>query len=234
MQYRKKCVILLVKIGKAGITVTVLIVIFAVCAVIAALVSFVLLSSLSVRIVYKETLEVFAGLSFIKFKIFPRKKKEKVKKKKRKKKAKAANDSSAAREGAEQKENIPDSLKDAHKSKKKDIGETLKLVFEIIKSVFDVMGKRAVIKIDELCVVVSREDAADTAVYFGICGGVVSNILAFTSNFGKAVINDKNISVDPDFISGKSSLSTDITLSVPTGSLLIGLIKGYLKGISKK
>lgn len=213
---------------------TVLIVILATLAVLLALVSFVLTSPLSVRIVYKEAFEVFAGLSFIKFKVFPKEKKEKKKKNKVKKAKVKKTPETVSQEKQEQKKSATDSVKDAHKSGKKDIGETLALVFEIIKSVFDIMGKRATIKINELHVIVSKPDAADTAVQFGLCTGIVSNILAFTSNFGKAVINDKNIVVEPDFISGKNSFCTDIILSVPTGSLLWGLIRGYLKGISKK
>lgn len=230
----KKCVILLIKKRKAGIMVTVLIVILAIIAVIAALVSFVLISPLSVRIIYRESLEVFAGLSFVKLRVFPRNKKEKKKKNKEKNTKVGKNPKSVSNEMPAQKKSTPDAAKDTQKSKKKNIGETLKLVFEIIKSVFEAMGRRAAIKIDELHVVVSKEDAADTAIQFGLCGGIVSNILAFTSNFAKATINDENITVEPDFVSGKGSLSIDITLSVPTGSLLSGLIKGYLKGISKK
>lgn len=213
--------------------VTVLIVILVALAVIAALVSLVLVSPLSVRIVYGETLAVFAGLSFIKFKVFPKEKKQnKTSREKNKKVKKTPKNASQEMQG--QKKSATDSVKNAHKSEKKDIGETLKLVFEIIKSVFDVMGKRATIKIDELRVIVSKEEAADTAVQFGLCAGIVSSILAFTSNFGKAVINDERVSVEPDFISGKGSLRTDITLSVQTFSLLAGVIKGYFRGISKK
>ena len=215
--------------------VTVLIVILVALAVIAALVSLVLVSPLSVRIVYGETLAVFAGLSFIKFKVFPKEKKQNKASREKNKKVKVKKtQKNASQEMQGQKKSATDSVKNAHKSEKKDIGETLKLVFEIIKSVFDVMGKRATIRIDELRVIVSKEEAADTAVQFGLCAGIVSSILAFTSNFGKAVINDERVSVEPDFISGKGSLSTDITLSVQTFSLLAGVIKGYFKGISKK
>ena len=123
--------------------------------------------------------------------------------------------------------------KQAEKKAKKDASEILKLVFEIIKSLFDALGKHAAIKIDRLSVVVSKPDAADTAVAFGVCTGIVSNILAFTSNFKKSDIKSENVSVVPDFISGKGSLATDITLSAPVHSLLFGLIKGYFRGTSR-
>ena len=64
-----------------------MLVILAVVGIVAAMLAAVLLSPLSVRIRYGQTLEVYAGLSFVKFKVFPKKekkKKEKIKTKTKK------------------------------------------------------------------------------------------------------------------------------------------------------
>ena len=63
---------------------------------------------------------------------------------------------------------------------------------------------------------------------------IVSNILAFTSNFRKAFIKGENVEIVPDFVSGKGRLEADITLSAPVHSLLFSLVRGYLKGTSRK
>ncbi len=214
---------------------TVLLVILAVLGAVLVALLLVLLLPLSVRVKYAETLEVFAGIAFVKFKVFPKEETEKKGKKEKKKVKKSADKQVPEPQDKTPEHTMPrQSGEDKEQPKKKGISDTLKLVFEIIKSVFDVMGKRAKITIDELYVVVSKPDAADTAVQFGLCGGIVSNILAFTSNFKKAVINDEKVGVVPDFITGKSGFRTDITLSIAAGSLLMSFIKGYLKGISRK
>lgn len=214
---------------------TVLIAVLAVVVLLAAILLFVFLAPLSVRILYDQSLEVYAGVSFLKFKVFPKTEKKKKSKKTRRKKAKTkAGATSSATPEDKSAETDAEKSADGRKKTKAPLSETLGLVFEIIKSVFDVMGRRALIKIDMLEVTVACPEAAETAVKFGLCGGIVSNILAFTSNFGKAEIKDERVFVRPDFVSGKGSLRTDITLSVPAGSLVAGVIRGYLKGITRK
>ncbi len=215
-------------------TVTVLYIILAVVAIASALLVFVLASPLSLRIRYVESLEVFAGLSFVKFKVFPKAEKQKKKQKKKvKKKAKTPAPKGKETESGSSRpqKNGTDIKTDA---KKGSVKETLTLVLEIVKSVFDTFGKRTQISIDLLKVVISKPDAADTAIQFGLCTGIVSNLLAFTSNFRKASINEENILVEPDFITGKSSLELDITLKICTFFLVRSLIGGYIKGILHK
>lgn len=211
---------------------TVLLVILAVLIAVAAVLSFVLLSPLWVRISYRQELCVVAGLSFIKFRILPAQKKKNKKngRKKTKKKSNVTKESTPSSEKAK----APEISKNHKGKEKKDMPAILRLVLEIIKSLFDVMGKRAKITVDELYVTVSKPDAADTAVAFGICTGIVSNILAFTSNFGKSHINGEKVAVVPDFVLGKGSLEADITISVAAGSLLLSLVKGCFRGISRK
>jgi len=212
--------------------VTVLYIILAVIAVLVCAAVFVLVSPLSVRIVYREELEVFAGLSFIRFKIFPKKEKRtKIKAFGKQKHLKEKNtDKSGNKSKSQKTAEVCESNKatDAKQSKK-SIKEMLTLILDIVKSVFQMMGKRASLGIYELRVVVSKPDAADTAVQFALCEGIVSTLLALSSEFAKSEIRDENISVCPDFVTGKSSLRVDISISVPAGALLLSIVKGYLK-----
>lgn len=208
-----------------------MVVLYVILALIAAailLLALVLALPLCVRVVYKDTLSVYVGLSFIRIRILPKKEK---KKKAKKKKTKIKQPEISVHKG-DVKENT-DTQKAEQKSKK-PLSETLSLIFDIIKSFLDMMGKKSKIEIDELSVVVSKTDAADTAVQFGICNGIVTSLLVLTDGFGKAKIKSEKVSVCPDFISGKSTLSTDITLSAPTFSILWSVIRGYLRNQFKK
>ncbi len=215
-------------------TVTVLYIILAVVATVALLLVFALVSPLSVQIRYVNSLEVFARYSFIKIRIYPKREKKKTGKPKKEKKKKHHTPSEKKPEASENCDKAEDGGKKASEKPKSPVKEILVLVYEVVKSTFETFGNRAEIDIDLLKVVVSKPDAADTAVMFGICGGIVSNILAFTSNFRRANISDENIHIEPDFLTGKSRLAVDITVRIGAGALLYGLLRGYIKGTSHK
>ena len=216
---------------KAGMTVTVLYTVLAAAAFLAAVIVFVLCSPLWVRVVCADKTEIFAGISFIKIKLYPAAQKKKAKKRAKKKEKKPEISKGHI---AESSQNTKKNISEKEETPKKSISDTLSLILDVVKSFFEMMGKRSKITIDKLWVVVSKEDAADTAVYFGVCNGIVASIIAFTSNFGKAEVNHDNIYVSPDFLTGKSSVSADVRLSVPAGSLLWSIIRGYLRNLFKK
>ena len=191
-------------------------------------VAFTLFSPLSVRISYTDTLQVYASLSFIKIRLIPKKEKTKAAACRKKKKSTAKKTKKTVSSDSSKMTNS-EIVKETQKQSKKPLRETLGVILDIVKSFVEMLGKKATIRIDYLKVVVSKPDAADTAVQFGICNGIVISLLALTSGFGKSVIKDENISVSPDFISGKSSIETDITLSAPVRSLVWSILRGYLK-----
>ena len=203
-------------------------VIVAVVLVLVLLLLFVLLSPVSVRVRYRDTVSVHAGISFVRIKVFPRKEKKTPSVKRKKKQALQQEKKSTKKSSA----HVYEKQKDG--GEKSSAADTLTLVFDIVKAVFEMLGKHSKIRIDALKVTVAKDDAADTAVQFGVCSGIVSNILAFTSNFGTAVIKDENVRVEPDFVSGKSRFEADITLSVRALFLLSSLIKGYFANLSRK
>ena len=210
-------------------------VIVAVLLCLAALLITVWFLSLSVRVVYKNELFVYAGVGPFSIRLVPPKpKKEKAKKHdKRKKKEKNSSDNNTA-----VKKDDTDAVNEKGGSEKEDskkmtVGEVLGTVRSIVEEVLNLFHKKAKIRIDALNVVVSKPDAADTAIQFGICSGIVTAILAFSKLFGKSVIRDENVSVVPDFISGKSRIETDITLSVRVCHAVTAFIKILIKRILK-
>ncbi len=197
------------------------------------LVAFVLFSPLWVRVKYQEILTVAVGLSFIKFNVYPEKKKEHKKKGAKKKniKNKPSSDKPKQKE-AQQK--TADKTTNTQTGEKESVSETLSLVLDILKSVTQMFGKRVKINIRKLICVVSRPDAADTAICFGICSGVVSTILALCSDFGKFKADNKNVGATMDFLGEKSKLAVDITISASTVAVIISLIKGFVTNFIKK
>ena len=111
--------------------------------------------------------------------------------------------------------------------KKGSVKDTLSMVLDMIKRFGEMTGKSGKIKISELKIIVSKPEAEQTAVYFGICCGIVSNILAACSLFGKSTIKEENVSVTPDFCGEKSRAIVDVTISFRVISLLLCVLIPY-------
>lgn len=181
-----------------------------------ALIFLILLPKISVRIIYVGETVVYAGYSFLKFKVYPMKEKKEKKPKKTKKTKKSAvkNKDSATQEPAP--ENVtktmsPDESKKT--GKKNSLSDTVTFIFDIIKKVGEMFGRHGRIDIKKLIITVSKEEACDTAVQFGLMCSALSTGLALCSLFGKSHISD-DVRVVPDFITGKGNVEADIKISV--------------------
>ena len=175
----------------------------------------VLLPKLSVRIIYDTTLKIYAGYSFISIKLYPSKEKKKKQSKKQSLKKsnnkKTPTQSSGTPSTGKTKSSVSSLSQPGEKA---SVSETVSFIVDIIKKVGSLFGRHGEIHINKLHVTVSKEEACDTAVHFGLTCSAVSGLLALCSLFGKEKINHKEIQVVPDFITGKSNLSCDIKLYV--------------------
>lgn len=187
-----------------------LIVAACVIAALLALVAIVLVCRVSARISYAGKLYIDAYFGFLKFRLYPKEKREKKKSKKsetgKKASKKSNNNANKTNENEQQAEKNT-------ASKGVNISDTANFIADIIKKVLQFLGKRARIEVDSLELIVSKKEAADTAVQFGLACGAVSTAIALCSEFGSYRINHKKVCVIPDFITGKSSVAVDITLS---------------------
>lgn len=194
-----------------------------------------LLPKLSVRIIYDSALKIYAGYSFIPLKLYPAKEKKKKWKSKKaaakaKKKQTASQSSVTSSTADKTKNSTASSL--PKPPKKASVKETMDFIIDVIKKVGQLFGKHCEIRINKLNVTVSKEEACDTAVHFGLTCSAVSGLLALCSLFGKEKINHKEIQVVPDFITGKSSLSCDIKLSVRGIFIVTTALKILIKKLS--
>ena len=115
----------------------------------------------------------------------------------------------------------------------KNLTESLSLVRDIVFETARSFSKYAVIKVTKLSVVVSCEMAADTAIMFGIANGLVSSAIALCESFRIFIIKDGAICVYQDYISGKSKLSLDISLSIRVYHILLCLLPTLKAFINK-
>ena len=198
----------------------------------AAIVGIALVLPLSVRVKYRKGMNIYAGVGFVKIKVYPSKK-EKEKKTSSKETKDEQTNTVSKKDAPESKSQTTGQTTAQATSHKSDddmsVKEVLDFAKDILSRVLELFSKKAKIRIDALKVIVSKPDAADTAIQFGICSGIVSTILAFTSNFGKSVIKDKNVRIEPDFITGKSSVEVDFTLSVKVIHVLSMFLKMLLE-----
>lgn len=198
-----------------------------------ALVLAILFTSLRVRVLYDKSLKVYAHFGLFKFRLYPKKEKQKNERQKPHSKKDSQIESifvSGADKNAQRSQKGIESKND----NQENTLDTLKLIYETVKSLADMLGKSGKIQIRALKVSVSRPDAGDTAIQFGICHGAISGIIALTSLFGKSKICEKNIEVTPDFLSGKSKIYADIEIGAKTVFVLKSLIFTFISNSSTK
>ena len=229
------CVILIINKRKVGMAVIFLYIFLAIVAIVALVILVVYYAPISLQIRYDNMLRLYERIYFVKIKEYPKKKK------KRKKKKAAANvspNTSVTGQTEAKSSPLPDISDDDDDEDEfesvESVKDTLALFIELLKQLFDIVGEDAKIKINKLSVTVSKPDAADTAVLYGVCGGMVSTVLAVASNFSKCKINEKNVGVTADFIGGKNSIDIDITLSARVIVVYSCLLKAYMIHEAKK
>lgn len=214
----------------------------AIVALIAVVILLVYYAPISLRVQYKDMLKWCERIYFVKIREYPEKKKRKKKRKKKKAAANVSSDTSVSGQTKLKSPPLPDGNLDGNDDDEDElefesaesVKDTLALFLELLKQLFDIIGEDAKIKIDKLSVTVSKPDAADTAVLYGVCGGMVSTVLAVASNFSKCKINEKNVGVTADFIGGKNSVDIDITLSARVIVVYSCLLKAYMIHEAKK
>lgn len=193
-----------------------------------ALILLILFLSVSICVVYEGDVSVFVKVLFLQFKVFPRNSKINLKdfsakginKKLRKDKQVLAKHATK-----EEKKKTKSS-----KKRKTNIIDTLKLVADILSAIKVKFFKYLRVKLAKLGLVLATDDAAKTAIEYGIAvQGVqyIVSILEGITNF--SVEKSGYIHVDCDFTSEKTSLDLDITLSLRVWQMIAILIRAGLE-----
>ncbi len=187
----------------------------------ALLIAFLLILPIRIRLIFGEDFELYVGYLFFRKKLLPTEKKEKGKKKASKKKEKTSPVASYLK------------LTLKEKGILKGIKEILKTVKELLAPLIPFLSK-TVVKINNLVINVSSDDASKTALEYGAVTTFVGDGLTVMNE--KTKLKKRNVYVYSDFISGESSIVGDITLKIRPSSiisLLISVVKVYVKRILK-
>lgn len=198
-------------------------------AVILLILALILVLPAKINLRYVKELEVFVRVGKIKIRIYPGKEKKKKKKKTAAKKSESSPKSRSSSDNGGQEKKAPPPHEGA--KKKKSLSDQLSFILDAVKKVMELLGNKGTVNVDRLTVTVAKENAAETAIQFGICCGIVSSALAFCSNFKNCRIDDDNVGVYPDFVSGQSEIQADISIGARVYSILacgIRILLSYL------
>ena len=189
----------------------------------AIVVFLVLLLVLPIRICidYIDDIHIFLSFCGIRFSLYPRKKKIRIRdyrvKKLQKRKKKALKKSKKRSE-----------RKKAHsmggEKKKKTIQDhirTLKLITLFLSKIQERLRNTFHIKIKTLKIAVTSEDAASTAMLYGLISGILAHLFAIADSFLRTTYVWKHISVYPDYC----GTNFNVALKVRLSSNLFQLVK---------
>ncbi|MGM9645176.1 MAG: DUF2953 domain-containing protein [Eubacteriales bacterium] len=175
---------------------------------------------LNVVVSYKDSLCVYAKVLFIKIPIYPQKEKEKKKKKKEKKPPEKA---------VEKEEDKKEEKGDKKVSPVKILWQMRESILRLIEKFFGYLH----FKFIRLKITVGCEDAAKTAIAYGLTTQSVAYLIEILNNISNVDISKHSeIYVKSDFISQKSSFDGKVVLYIrvlPLFKVAFRAIKEFFK-----
>lgn len=225
------------------------------------LVCFALALKISIRLKYDQEKSVIIGIWLFRINLTKLKKKREKRRKKKPKVSKLSdvlpvsaedkksiaqvNEKSIDSENCDTKEKNNEEQTGSRKvfqmikalPKEKKLTEKLTLVMNILLQTAQSFSKYATIRLRKFSVIVSCDTAADTAILFGIANSLVSSMLGICDSFRVFKTETGAVSVYQDYLSGKSTLILDISLSMRVFQVLLCLLptlKTFIKNNNTK
>ena len=168
---------------------------------------------------YKDSPDVYAGILFYKYHIYPKKEDRKGKKPAKSKKAKPVQPDETAQED----------------DKGKGIKEVLELVAGILRTTYDRALKLIKLRLVRVRISVGTDDAARTALLYGIIAQSAAYLIDVLDRITN--VYPRDVSVNADFTSGKISADIYIEASIRVWQVLylaIIIAMEYIKITSGK
>lgn len=191
---------------------------------IAVLIVLLLSIRVTLNIVLRDELAVYVRCLFIRIRLFPPKEKKFDPKKQERKQKKKENKPKTVLKEIE-----PEGVQ------KSSLTEKIKLVTEIVSVFFKTFSKYLHVKLAKVHVKVASDDAAKTAILYGVVSGAISclvELLDSITNLNR--LKRSSISVYPDYLSENVELDINISLSISVFGALVTLIKSLWKFIMLK
>ena len=170
------------------------------------------------HIIYEDNLKIFIRVLFIKYTIFPQKKTRFDEKKYIKKQSKKD-------------EPLKPQIKHKGEAEKNQtLLDKLNLIKEILSVFLKSFSKYINVRIKRLYIRIASDDAAQTAILYGAVSAVVANILELVDSYTNLrSLKKDTVSVEPDFVSNKSDIGINISLSISVFGALVTLAKTFWK-----
>ena len=222
-------------------------------AILAVLLLLVLFCGVRVRIVCRDKLRVVAGVWFLRFTLVSDEKKKKKEKKKPltdcrdpekalrrelKKKQIAEKKAEKKRLKKQKKAQKKASRKQQHteggkKAPSPNLKENLDMILALLKKLYERTHGKIKVKLRRMHILVGTDDAAKTAITYGVILQSASYILNFIeSKFTHVAYREGDISISPDYVSGHMSADVDIVVAVKIRHALrlgVAMLMAYMK-----
>jgi hypothetical protein len=178
----------------------------------------------TLNIVYRDKLSIYLRVLFIKVQLYPTKEKKFNAKKYEKKLKKKENKSNPVIRDNSQEEKPPATITD-----------NIKLVTEILSVFFKALPRHLHVKLAKLHIKVATGDAAQTAILYGAVSGAVACLIELLDSITNlSHLKTKSISIVPDYLSDKSDVDVNISLSISSFGVISTLGKSLWKFIMLK
>ena len=210
---------------------------------IAAILALLLLTKVTLRIRYKESLCIDLKILFLKFRIYPSKKKPKrYRHSMSKRKAKKIRDSLKKKPKKERKifkKKKEDEEKDKEEEKldKNDILSIFSIIINFVKNFIRLFSKSIRLKASRIHLTVATDNAASTALTYAAVTESINVLFPLLDGIKavKKLPHGKDLSVNVDFIAEEPTIDIEIELYIRVirglGSILGALIKAFKKAV---
>ena len=198
-----------------------------------------------IRIKYDKEFFMYIAVGFVKIQKVPAKKKKirvsdyskrKLEKEERKRKRKLAKKEKKKEKKSGKKAEKKDSVLVSKLKDKETRFATVEYLYDMLTLVADKFAKRLTVKVFTLDAVIGSDNAAKTAVIYGSACSAAGCISAFLDQHMKLKKkNKRSINIAPDFLSEKTAVSADVSMSIRIGGIFTFLfeIRSVIKEILK-
>ncbi|MBQ9773498.1 MAG: DUF2953 domain-containing protein [Clostridia bacterium] len=229
-----------------------MIVLWIILAIIAAIALLILLGGIRIRIIAREKVKVQAVICGIRITLVSDKEKKKkepkplarcrnpeaVLRREQRRQQKAARAAEKKRQKALKKAEKKAARKRQHAAAKSmqpspNLKENLDMILALLKKLYETTRGKVRVRIRRMHIRVGTDDAAKTAILYGVILQSVSCILGFIEEkFTHLSYRDGEISLSPDYVSGHTAADIDIAVSIKIRRILrigIAMLLTFLK-----
>ena len=184
----------------------------------ATLIALVLATRATINIVYEDQLKIYLKVLFFRFRLYPEKKRKFSSKSYDKKLKKLAKRKDVR---------LVDSSKSGSKA---GIVDNIKTIYEVLKVLFKSFSKYLHVSLAKIHIKIATPDAAQTAILYGAASASLACVVELLDSYTKLhKIKERSIYIEPDFLSEKSDIRINISLSLSVYGAVAMILKTMIK-----